>query len=113
MELIGVVIFKLSNAGSHSENVNPYLYTGNGKFVKIFKSGDNPFENNTLKQYDSHKVKVLGEYNEYNVFVIDSIDDFVLTEDKAEETPAEETDVKEEPVADKEYGEETDEQKEE
>ena len=88
MNLEGVVVFKLANKGSHSENINPYLYLGNGEFKKIFFEGDNPFENKTLKKYDSMRVVVSGDYDDYNTFVITTInrqkeqEEYVLCEEK-------------------------------
>ena len=74
MELKGIVIFKLANKGSFSENINPYLYKGQGEFVKIYKEGDNPFENSTLEKFDGKNVIINGEYDEYQTFVINQID---------------------------------------
>ena len=86
MELRGIVIFKLSNVGSHSEGVFPYLYIGKGEFVKIYMIDDNPFENNFLQEYDSKKVILEGEFNEYNTFVIEKIDEDLPASDDSNET---------------------------
>ncbi len=89
MELKGIVVFQLSNRGSKSENIFPYLYVEKAKFIKLFMEGDNPFENNDLDIYDGKRVKVEGELNEYNVFIIKEIEeisdneqDIILCDDK-------------------------------
>ncbi len=90
MELKGIVIFKLANKGSMSENINPYLYVSKGKFIKIYFENDNPFENKVLDEFDGKYVLLDGEYDEYNTFVISKItpakneEEFVLCGEKEE-----------------------------
>lgn len=91
MELEGIIIFKLSNIGSHNENINPFIYLGKGKFVKIYFPNDNPFYNESLKPYDGKVVSLSGDYDEYEGFVIDKIND--LQEELVFETSAEEKNV--------------------
>lgn len=69
----GIVIFRAENKRSKSEGMFPYLYIGEGEFVRIKLENDNPFENNGLWEYDSKKVDVCGELNELNTFIISSI----------------------------------------
>ncbi len=69
----GIIVFKSANAKSKSEGVFPYLYLGNGEFVKIRLEDANPFENEELKAFDTKKVIVEGEFNENNTFIATSI----------------------------------------
>lgn len=80
----GVVVFMTSEKGSKSEGVYPYLYTGNGEFVRIYKEGDNPFENRTFKKYDGQRVELEGEFNENEWYVVSGISRSQSCEKKAE-----------------------------
>lgn len=69
----GIIEFILSNVGSKSEKMQPFLKEEDGNLVEVFKEGDNPFNNDTLKEYEGKKVTITGEENEYGLFVIDTI----------------------------------------
>lgn len=69
----GIVVFQLANKKSKSEGVFPYLYIGDGDFLKIRLENDRSFDGAGLKPYDSKTVVVEGELNENNVFMISSI----------------------------------------
>lgn len=69
----GTVIFLKSFLGTKSESVQPFLYLGNGEIIRIFKPGDNPFENETLQNFDGKEVAVSGEVNEKGILEISSI----------------------------------------
>jgi len=60
----GIIVFKLCNEGSKSEGLYPFLYTGEGNFIRLYKEGDNPFENQALKDFDGEAVKITGEVRE-------------------------------------------------
>ena len=70
----GIIEFILSNVGSKSEKMQPFLKEEDGNLVEVFKEGDNPFNNDTLKEYEGKKVTVTGEENEYGVFIIDTVE---------------------------------------
>ena len=70
----GVIIFKQANVGSKSETLAPYLYTGNGKFECIKMLGENPFIKSKLNDYDGVKVKLMGEYNDDGVLMVESVE---------------------------------------
>ena len=88
----GIIEFILSNVGSKSEKMQPFLKEEDGNLVEVFKEGDNPFNNDTLKEYEGKKVTVTGEENEYGLFIIDTIE---VIEEKAdaEEAPIQKADI--------------------
>ena len=69
----GIVVFKSANNRSKSEGCFPYLYLGNGEFVKIRMRNENPFENTLLKEFDCKTVMLEGEYNDTDTFIVSSI----------------------------------------
>lgn len=83
--LQGTVIFKLANRKSKSEAVLPYLLLENGDYVKIFALDDNPFENNILREYEGKSVRVEGEYNDTNMFIITEIHEDLAEEEHSGE----------------------------
>ena len=70
----GVIQFILSNVGSKSEKMQPFLKEADGTLVEVYKESDNPFNNETLKPYEGKTVTITGEENEYGLFIIDTID---------------------------------------
>ena len=62
-----------SDIGSKSESLQPYLYVGGGDMIRLFKAGDNPFENETMKPFDAMKVSIVGECDENGVLWVDTI----------------------------------------
>lgn len=70
----GKIEFILSNVGSKSEKMQPFLREADGNLVEVFKESDNPFKNDSLKPYEGKTVSITGEANEYGVFIIDTID---------------------------------------
>ena len=95
----GIVIFKEANKNSKSEGVFPYLYVGEGKFVKIRLQNANPFENNELSKYDSKSVVVEGEYNDNDTFIVSYIceekEEVKVTERVMKEIPEQEVETEE------------------
>lgn len=71
----GIVIFMLADIGTRCESIRPFLYQGNGEFLRIWKQGDNPFINESIKPFDGKKVKVIGHKNENDVFCVDLIEE--------------------------------------
>lgn len=70
----GIVEFILSNVGSKSEKMQPFLKESDGTLTEIFKESDNPFVNESLKEYEGKTVTVTGEENEYGLYIIDTIE---------------------------------------
>ena len=106
----GIVIFKEANKNSKSEGVFPYLYVGEGKFVKIRLQNANPFENDELTKYDSKFVVVEGEYNDNNTFIVSYICEEkeevkVVSERAKKEVVEQEVEAEPETVEEKEEGE--------
>ncbi len=71
----GIIFFIKINIGSKSESSQPFLYQGDGKFLRLKKQGDNPFANESIKPFDGKKVRVTGQKNETDVFCVDSIEE--------------------------------------
>lgn len=71
--LEGVIVFQHTNIGSKSEGLRPFLYTGNGQYMQVWKNGDISFIGSDLLPYDSNRVEIEGEMNEYDIFCISSI----------------------------------------
>ena len=90
----GIVEFILSNVGSKSEKMQPFLREADGNLVEIFKESDNPFVNESLKEYEGKTVKVTGEENEYGLFIIDQIEVIEGAGEAKEATPESETEEK-------------------
>ena len=76
----GTVVYKLINVGSKSERLTPFLYEGNGQFLKIWMHGDSSLFSDYLKKYDGKHITLLGEINEYDVFLIETIEEVVITD---------------------------------
>ncbi len=74
MTKTGKVEFILSGVGSKSEKMQPFLREADGNLVEIFKESDNPFKNESLKEYEGKTVMVTGEENEYGLLIIDKIE---------------------------------------
>lgn len=72
----GVIIFSKINIGSKSERYQPFLYQGEGKFLRLRKEGDNPFVNENLKPFDGKTVKITGTQEGNDVFCVQSIEEF-------------------------------------
>ncbi len=88
MTKTGIVEFILSNVGSKSEKMQPFLREADGNLVEIFKESDNPFKNESLKEYEGKTVKVTGEENEYGLLIIDTIE-VIEGAEEAKEAPSE------------------------
>ena len=72
--LVGTVVFLMSNQGSKSEAVLPYLYVTQEKIVRTLFKGDNPFENASLRLYDGRRVKVFGTQKPNGTFLVERIE---------------------------------------
>lgn len=71
----GVVVFLKANEGSKSECSLPYLYLGRDvPLLPLFVVNDNPFENGGLAIYDGVRVKVVGNVDKNNVFIVSEIE---------------------------------------
>ncbi len=71
----GIIFFIKINIGSKSESSQPFLYQGGGKFLRLFKQGDNPFVNESIKYFDGKSVKITGNFGENNLFYVNSIEE--------------------------------------
>ena len=89
----GTVVFKIANERSKSECLYPYLQTEDDQFIKIRFSGDNPFENPTLREYDGKYVSLEGDFSPNGTFTVTEITELALstapeaTENVEEDTP--------------------------
>lgn len=73
--LNGTIVFKLTNIGSKSEGLRPFLYLGNGVFEQVWLVDDVSLDGSELRLYDTKKVSVTGEYTQQNIFLIQSIEE--------------------------------------
>lgn len=71
--LKGVVVFMTFGAGTKSESLQPYLYQGRDAKVRVFKKGDNPFENHGFDAFDGKEVEVVGAFGRGDVFNVSEI----------------------------------------
>ncbi len=71
----GVILFLKINIGSNSESSQPFLYQGDGKFLRLFKQGDNPFANGSIKPFDGKSVIIAGNFGENDLFYVSSIEE--------------------------------------
>lgn len=71
--LQGTIVFLAANDGSKSEGVYPHLYQNRETKIKIFKEGDNPFENHAFDDYDGKQVELCGSLGRGNTFVVKEI----------------------------------------
>ena len=78
----GTIVFMLCNQGSKSEGLFPFLYEGNGSFLRLYKEGDNPFENESLKVFDGQVVDLEGDWNEKSELIVTEIKSRDLSEGK-------------------------------
>lgn len=71
----GTVVYKPTNVGSKSERLTPFLYEGKGEYLKIWKLGDPSLLGEYLTKYDGKHVTLHGNINEYDVFLIETIEE--------------------------------------
>ncbi len=71
--LQGTIVFLAANDGSKSEGVYPHLYQDRETKIKIFKEGDNPFENHGFDDFDGKQVELKGSLGRGNIFVVKEI----------------------------------------
>ena len=71
--LQGIIVFIPVDVGSKSEALAPILYLNRDKKIRLYKRGDNPFENSTFNDYDGKFVETLGELVGKNKFKVHSI----------------------------------------
>lgn len=71
--LRGTIIYLLANSGSKSEGVYPHLYQDRETKIKVFKEGDNPFENHGFDDFDGKLVELKGSLGRGNIFVVKEI----------------------------------------
>lgn len=60
IEATGTVVFLLSNIGTKSERVIPFLYVSQNTMYKLHLRGDDSFEERGLFPYDGKRVIVSG-----------------------------------------------------
>lgn len=73
VSLRGIIIFELANAYSKSEAMVPCLYKNRDSKIKVFKQGDNPFENHEFDAFDGKLVEVIGTFGRGGVFNVNKI----------------------------------------
>ena len=71
--LQGIVVFMPFDVGSKSETLAPILYLNRDKKIRLYKKGDNPFENSTFIDYDGKSVETQGELVGENKLKVHSI----------------------------------------
>lgn len=69
----GIIVFKKCNSGSKSEGIYPFLYIGNGAFIRVFDPNDNPFTNENLHTYDGQAVTIEGALDENEILLVQKI----------------------------------------
>ena len=69
----GIVVFLESDTGTKSESLQPYLYLGGGELTRLFKKGDNPFENESIWPFDTMTVSVSGEQDKNGKLWVETI----------------------------------------
>ena len=102
IELKGTIVFLPFAAGSKSESVRPHLYVSKDEIIKVMKTGDNPFENNSLIAFDGYYVRTRGHYGMGKTFLIEEIEVFHDEEPENEqlEEMEETTEVEDKTVVD-------------
>ncbi len=71
----GIIIFIKIDIGSKSESSQPFLYQGKGKLLRLYKQGDNPFSNESLKPFDGKTVRIEGNPDENDIFCVNLIEE--------------------------------------
>lgn len=74
--LQGTVVFRQSDSGSKSEGLKPFLYCNDNSIVPLFRKGDNPFENDSLKKIEGLNVILFGCFRN-KVFEVSDIREIV------------------------------------
>lgn len=69
----GIIVFMLCDEKSKSECLQPFLYLGEGKFIRVWKKGDNPFEHASFQSFDGKQVMLIGELDENDEFCVTEI----------------------------------------
>lgn len=69
----GVIVYHSTNLGTKSAGKHPFLYRGNGEFLRIWKKGDYSFEGDGLKSYDQQAVVIKGSVDENDIFIVEEI----------------------------------------
>jgi hypothetical protein len=72
MKLSGTVASSLANVGSKSERVAYNILPPDGRNIRLYKSGDNPFTNTSLVPFDGQEVEVTGDFDG-DLFVVAEI----------------------------------------
>ena len=80
MQLNGIVVFRLSGIGTRSEGIRPFLYLGKAVYRKIWKAEDTSLNGVELMAYDSKHVIVHGEVDEYDIFIIEKVEEAGTTD---------------------------------
>jgi len=71
--LEGKLIRVPRNVGSKSEHLGFAIQTAAGQQVVIEKEGDNPFEHESLRKLEKHRVRAIGEMYRGR-FIADAVD---------------------------------------
>jgi hypothetical protein len=61
MRLRGIIQSGPVNVGSKSEHVGYWITRGDGMQVLLYRIGDNPFVNPSLKPFEGQEVEIAGE----------------------------------------------------
>lgn len=56
----GVILFRSFAAGSKSASMQPYLLLDSGELIRVFYRDDNPYENETLKEFEGKRICAIG-----------------------------------------------------
>ena len=69
----GIIVFLETFKGTKSESLQPFLYMGQGRTIRVYKKGDNPFENASFSCFDAKEVWLEGELNEDGVLEVETV----------------------------------------
>ncbi len=70
---LGTIVFLKDSIGSKSEAVYPFVYINRNEIKRIFKKGDNPFENKSFDSFDGKYVQITGQDGRSGVFNVERI----------------------------------------
>lgn len=96
--LTGQIIYKTFAEGTKSECQRPFVFLENGSQILLYKTEDNPFENNAFAAFENKKVQLTGEFCEgvFNVSEISQIQESDETESSDVTEAVEAPDLEEE-----------------
>lgn len=74
LKLTGILNFRTFAEGTKSESLRPYLDLENGSRFLLYKTSDNPFENNAFNGFEGKKITVSGDFSD-GVFKVESFEE--------------------------------------